>query len=146
MKVTTKLRYRLRAMIELALNEGEVVLVKDIAEREGISRKYLDSLLAELKNAGLVRSIRGAKGGYTLAKPSDQISIDEIACALEGAPNLVDCVEDPSFCSRYEICIANEFWKSLSEVMQNFLKKTTLAELAKKARQKQEQVAHMYYI
>ncbi len=146
MKVTTKFRYGLRAMVVLALNYDRAVLVKEIADQEEISRKYLDSVLMELKNAGLIRSIRGAKGGYMLAKPPEKITILEIAQALEGSPDLVDCVENPKPCARYQTCSTVDFWKNLSETIKNFLKGSTLADLAKKAQEKREQATLLYYI
>jgi len=84
MKLSTKVRYGVRAMLDLALYQsGRPVLVKSIAEREDLSKKYLESLLAALKSAGLLRSVRGAKGGYLLARPAEEITMEMIAAALE---------------------------------------------------------------
>jgi len=137
----------LRALVDIAQNQGKgPVLVRQIAARQGISKKYLDNLLVSLKNAGLVRSVRGAKGGYSLARPASRITIEDIAVVLEGPAKLVDCVADPSLCQRVSICPANDFWKSLSEVVESFMKKTTLEELARSSREKQERASQMYFL
>jgi len=147
MKISTKLRYGLRAMIDLGMNEDKsAVLVKSIARRQEISKKYLDNLLGGLKSAGLVRSIRGAKGGYVLAKPMDRITVYDIAIALEGPPVFLDCVKDPSCCDRSENCVAYEFWGQLSEAVMNLLRKTTLKELVERQKKKQEEKSLMYYL
>jgi len=147
MRISTKFRYGLRAMVDLASNETKgPVLVKQIADRQRISKKYLDNLLASLKNAGLVRSVRGAKGGYSLAKPAAKITVHEAAVALEGAPNLVDCVVDPTVCPHMPYCPTNEFWKSMSETMEKFMRGTTLEDLVQRSREKQEREAQMYFL
>jgi Rrf2 family transcriptional regulator, cysteine metabolism repressor len=147
MKISTKFRYGLRAMVDLAQYEdGAPVMVKNISDRQGISKKYLDNLLASLKNADLLRSVRGAKGGYVLAKPADKITVEEIAIALEGRPSLVDCVADPESCLRRDICPTNDFWCEMSGVLENFMRNTTLAELARKSKDKVEKASLMYNI
>jgi len=147
MRISTQLRYGLRAMVDLAENEIKgPVLAKSIAERQGLSKKYLDNLLGALKNAGLVRSIRGAKGGYHLARPASRITVEDIATALEGPPCLVDCVADPEVCKRVSRCWANDFWRDLSEMLVKFMRNTTLADLVRKSREKREPGARMYYI
>jgi Rrf2 family transcriptional regulator, cysteine metabolism repressor len=147
MRVSTKFRYGLRAMLDIAENETNgSVLVRSIAQRQGISKKYLDNLLVALKNAGLLRSVRGAKGGYSLAKTASQITIADIAEALEGPPNLIDCVVDPSLCPRAETCPTNEFWKEMSESLRHFMAKTTLEDLVMRGAEKKSSAANMYYL
>lgn len=120
MKMSTKGRYGVRLMIDLALHSGEgPVLLKDIARRQGISEKYLWNLINPLKTVGLVRSIRGAHGGYRLAKEPAEISLKDIMRVLEGSLCLVDCVEDPSSCKRSPTCITRDVW---CEASQGFLK------------------------
>ncbi len=120
MKMSTKGRYGVRLMLDLALHSGEgPVLLKDIAQRQGISEKYLWSLINPLKTVGLVRSIRGARGGYRLAKEPAEISLKDIMCVLEGPLCLVDCVENPSSCKRSPTCITRDVW---CEASQGFLK------------------------
>ena len=97
MKLSTKGRYGVRLMFDLALHYGEgTVSLKDVAKRQGISEKYLWHLIPPLKNAGLINSTRGSQGGYVLAKPPHLISLKEILLVLEGSMCLVDCTEQPS--------------------------------------------------
>ncbi len=147
MRISTKFRYGLRAMVDLAYNETSgPVLVKHIAERQCLSKKYLDNLLVSLKNAGLVRSVRGAKGGYSLAKPPARITVEDIAVALEGAPNLVDCVADPKICPQLAWCPTNEFWKALSDAIEDFMRRMTLEDLVRKSREKLDRESQMYFL
>lgn len=129
------------------MSSGEApVLVKDIAHRQAISQKYLENLLVSLKNAGLLRSIRGAKGGYILAKPPDKITIEEVAVALEGPPDLIDCVSDPGVCPMTKNCPTNEFWRDMAEVLRNFMRKRSLLDLIEDYKHKQNQESLMYYL
>ena len=139
MKLSTKVRYGVRAMIDLANNQNgsTPILVKSISERQEISKKYLESLLASLKAAGLVRSVRGAKGGYVLAHEPDKITMEQITTALDGPPILVECVTDPELCERSCICVARELWKDMTDSLLERLKSTTLADMAKKAVRKE---------
>ncbi len=134
MKLSTKVRYGVRAMLDLALYQSErPVLVKAIAEREELSKKYLESLLATLKSAGLLRSVRGAKGGYLLARPAEEITMDMITSALDGPPMLVDCVDNPGICSRARDCVTRDLWRDMTVAMCAKLHETTLAALARKS-------------
>jgi len=138
MKLSTKVRYGVRAMIDLANHQGEApILVKSISERQDISKKYLESLLASLKAAGLVRSVRGAKGGYKLAQPPESITLEQITNALDGPPILVECVEDPELCKRSDTCVARELWRDMTDSLRLKLRGTTLADMAKKAIRKE---------
>ena len=120
MKLSTKGRYGVRLMIDLALHNGEgPVLLRDIARRQGISEKYLWNLINPLKTVGFVRSIRGAHGGYQLAKEPSEISLKDIMRVLEGSLCLVDCVDDPSSCERSPTCITRDVW---CEASRGFLK------------------------
>jgi len=130
MKVSTRGRYGLRAMLELARRFGEPpVLMGTLAEQEGISRKYLHSLLTALKSAGLVRSIRGTGGGFLLARPPSQIRLSEVLHALEGPFSLVDCVADTRACGKVNQCRARRVWRELNGVIENLLASVTLEEL-----------------
>lgn len=138
MKLSTKVRYGVRAMIDLANNQnGQPILVKSISERQDISKKYLESLLAALKAAGLVRSIRGAKGGYKLAHAPHEITLEQITNALDGPPILVECVEDATLCDRADRCAARELWTDMTHALQEKLRETTLADIAQKAVRKE---------
>jgi len=98
-------------MIELALHHGAgPVLLKEIAERQGISEKYLWHLINPLKTTGLVNSIRGAHGGYVLGKAPEAITLKEILQVLEGSLCLVDCVDNPSLCERSSSCVSRDIW------------------------------------
>jgi Rrf2 family protein len=117
-------------MLELARRFGEPpVLMASLAETEGISRKYLHTLLTLLKSAGLVHSIRGAGGGFTLARPPSEIHLDEVLHAVEGPLCLVDCVEDKSVCDKSNRCTARRVWQELSGAIENALARVTLADM-----------------
>jgi len=125
-------------MVDLADRFGEgPVLVRAIAERQEISSKYLHALLASLKSARLVRSVRGSGGGYALARAPEEIQLAEILGALEGPFSLVDCVIDDAICGRASSCAAHDVWTTLSEMMEGFLAEITLAELLKKQKRKE---------
>jgi Rrf2 family cysteine metabolism transcriptional repressor len=136
MRVSTRTRYGIRAVVELARQEGQSPLqLRVIGEREEISVKYLEQLMAVLKAAGLVRSVRGAKGGYVLARPADQIRMDEVYRCLEGPVATVECIEDPKACKRVEDCEARELWVKVETAIHQVLASTTLADIAAKARE-----------
>jgi Rrf2 family cysteine metabolism transcriptional repressor len=136
MKLSTRTRYGLRAILELALNiSKEPLQLKVIAQRQDISAKYLEQLMAGLKSAGIVRSIRGAKGGYVLAKPPNQIKLSDLFGTLEGDSAItVECVENKKYCSRAADCVARQFWTELQQAVMNILESTTLQDLAQKAK------------
>lgn len=130
MKLTTKGRYGLRLMLDLAAHEGQgAILLKDIAQRQNLSEKYLWSLIAPLKSAGFVRSLRGAKGGYMLAKTPAEITLKDIVAILEGNLCLVDCVYDNDFCVRREQCISHTIWCELSQKISDLFENITLASM-----------------
>ena len=137
MKLSTRGRYGVRLMLELALRYGEgPVLLKDIAERQGISEKYLWQLINPLKTTGLVNSLRGAHGGYVLGKSPEAISLKAILQVLEGPLCLVDCVDNPSRCNRANSCISRDIWGEASKNMQQTLEDTTLAAMVKRQKEK----------
>jgi Rrf2 family protein len=137
MKLSTRGRYGVRLMLELALHYGEgPILLKDIAGRQGISEKYLWQLINPLKTAGLVNSLRGARGGYMLGKAPEAVSLKEILQILEGSLCLVDCVDNPALCERSPSCISREIWGEASKNMQQTLEDTTLAVMVEKQKEK----------
>lgn len=137
MKLSTRGRYGVRLMLELALHYGEgPVLLRDIAERQGISEKYLWQLINPLKTTGLINSLRGAHGGYVLGREPESISLKEILRILEGSLCLVDCVDDPALCERSPTCISREIWGEASRGMQQTLEATTLATMVAKQKEK----------
>ncbi|HPX12168.1 MAG TPA: Rrf2 family transcriptional regulator [Syntrophales bacterium] len=141
LQISTKGRYGVRLMIDLALRYGEgPVLLREIAGRQGISEKYLWNLISPLKNAGLVVSYRGARGGYSLAKPPSKINLGEIMRLLEGPLCLVGCVEKPSECGRSAMCIIRDVWEDVSRRISKTLESITLAEMVRKNRTKKTEV------
>ena len=120
MKLSTKGRYGLRAIIDLAMNgQDGPVPISSIASRQSLSESYLEQLMAKLKKAGLVTSIRGAQGGYFLAKSSDEISVGDILRALEGDINPVDCValtkDGKLKCKNSSLCVSKYVWKRIND-------------------------------
>ena len=147
MKLSTKGRYGARLMLELALEYGKgPVLLKEVAERQEISEKYLGHLISPLKAAGLINSTRGAHGGYTLAKASKDITLAEVVQAVEGNLSVVECVSSPGVCSRVEICVTRDIWSQLSEKMMEILESITLQDMVSRQKQKQELQALIYSI
>lgn len=149
MKLSTKGRYGLKAMIDLAVHstEGQVVL-KSIAERQGISENYLEQLFALLKKAKLVKSIRGSQGGYILARETEKITVGDILRALEGSLAPVDCVlEDRSSgCSRSEECITRSVWKKIYDKINEAVDSITLSDLTEDYDELSGNAGQMYYI
>jgi Rrf2 family protein len=137
MKMSTKGRYGLRVMLELALRHGSgPIMMSVIAQSQDISRKYIHSLLTSLKAAGLVRSVRGAGGGYVLATEPSKILLSDVVQALEGAFFPVDCVGDSTLCDRSDFCVTREVWSELGIAIEKVLSKMTLEQLASKQRAK----------
>ncbi|MGD8626268.1 MAG: Rrf2 family transcriptional regulator, partial [Anaerolineae bacterium] len=100
-------------MLDLALhydNGSTMISAREIAEHQDLSTKYLENLLATLRSAGLVRSVRGMEGGYTLARPPDQINLRQIYHVFEGTEGFVECTTDPEYCKRTDGCATQEIW------------------------------------
>lgn len=137
MKLSTRTRYGTRALLELAVNHGKGPLqTKIIAQRQNISVKYLEQLMAGLKSAGLVRSIRGSKGGYVLAKAPNQIKISEVFHALEGFVITVECLENESYCARVADCVARQLWAQVQQAIETVLQSITLQDLIDRTKDK----------
>jgi Rrf2 family protein len=146
MKLSTRARYGVRLMVALALNYGKSpVYLKDIARGESISEKYLSLIIIPLRRVGLVTSIRGAHGGYNLAKDPSQITMKEIVDVLEGDCSLVDCVKNPSTCPRVSICASHDVWTIIGEKISDTLSSITLDMLVK-MNQEKAQKAMMHNI
>ncbi|MDR2044072.1 MAG: Rrf2 family transcriptional regulator [Clostridium sp.] len=131
MKISTKGRYSVRIMLDLALhNTGESVKVKDIAARHGLSEKYLEQIIAVLNKAGYVRSIRGAQGGYRIAGSPEGYTIGMILRLTEGSLAPVACLEDNSGqCERCDTCETLEVWKDLYQAINQVVDGVTIADL-----------------
>ena len=148
MKISTKGRYGLRALIDLAAHgEGYTpVFLSDIAKRQGISDKYLEHIFASLHKAGLVKALRGRKGGYLLNKLPCDITLNEILTVLEGPCNLVDCVSDTKACPKTDICATREVWTMLGNKIEETLNGVTLATLTERQKEKIDNEQIMYNI
>lgn len=141
MKLSTKGRYGLRAVVDLAVHcEEEVVALSQIADRQGISMNYLEQLIAKLKKAGIVEAVRGAQGGYRLAVPAREISVGTILRALEGDLNPVDCAElskGEGICSNYDSCVTKYVWKRISDSINDVVDTIMLSELVEESKRVQ---------
>jgi Rrf2 family protein len=147
MKLSTKGRYGVRLMLDLAAHYGEgPVFLKDISQREDISEKYLWHLINPLKSVGLIHATRGAHGGYELAKVPSEISVKDILEIVEGHICLVDCVEKPATCKRSDFCITRDLWGDASKVLAETLDKTTLASLLVRQKDKKQRQTVNYDI
>lgn len=137
MKLSTRTRYGVRAILELARHNGQGPLqIKAIAKRQDISVKYLEQLMTMLKSAGFVKSIRGSKGGFILAKAPNQIKLSDCFNALEGPLVTVHCLEDNAYCPRTSDCAARSIWADLEEAVMGILQSTTLQDLIDRANHK----------
>jgi Rrf2 family protein len=138
-KLSTKGRYGTRLMLNLALhyNDGrEAVVLKNISKEEDLSIRYLEQIIIPLKINKLVKSVRGAGGGYTLARDPSQINLCQIIEVLEGSCALVDCVEDLDSCERVTECATHEIWCEASDLLQNYFESKTLQDLVAIAEKK----------
>ena len=130
MKLSTKGRYGMRAIVELARSPGnEPLQMSEIARRHNLSRKYLHAMLTSLRQHGLVTSQRGVKGGYRLARAPEEIKVREILTALEGDLAITDCIADPESCARSGDCETFGIWKSVNDAMVNALDGVSLADV-----------------
>lgn len=151
MRTSTKGRYGVRAMLDLARNSSSApVPLRDIAERQGISEHYLEQLFASLRKAGLVRSVRGTKGGYELASDPSGITVGQILRVLEGPIGPTDCVADDDsavHCEREDTCATRYLWLKVQAAISSVVDTTTLADLVRVADQLEGKCTPpMYYI
>jgi Rrf2 family protein len=147
MKLSTRGRYGLRALLDLAVHQGEgMVLLKDIARRQEVSLPYLEHLITPLIAGGLVKSTRGARGGVLLLKLPSEIKLSEVVQLLEGSIGPVDCVNDPKLCHRSASCATRDIWIEMKRAMNQVLDSTTLQNLVERQRQKEQTETGMYHI
>ena len=138
MKISTKGRYALRLMVDLAISEQTApVSLKDVALRQGLSDKYLEQIVTPLARAGLVRSVRGAGGGYLLTRKPEDYTVGDILRPLEGDLAPVECATDAAYCERCGECVTLELWQEIHRAVSQVVDNTTLADLVARARQKQ---------
>ena len=138
MKISTKGRYALRLMLDLAYNHtGSFIPIKNISQRQDISDKYLEQIITQLSRAGLVKSARGAQGGYMLAKEPQEYTVGEILRLLEGNLAPVACVDDAKeACTRADECVTMEVWREIKDAVNKVVDNITLADLVEQQRQK----------
>lgn len=129
MKLSTKGRYGVKAALHLALNyNNEHISIKFIAEKINVSEYYLEQLFSQLRRAGIVRSIRGAHGGYTLSRPPNEVTVHDIIEVLEGSIEISDCIEDTT-CNNSDSCVTRLLWIRFKESIDGVLKSTTLQDM-----------------
>ncbi len=130
MKISTKGRYALRVMIDLALNSNEKYITsKEIAKRQEISNKYLEQIIAMLNKAGYLETARGNTGGYKLARKPYEYTIGDILKATEGDLTPMECLTEEGKCKRQEGCKTYSFWKGLDDVINEYVNSKTLQDL-----------------
>lgn len=135
MQISTKTRYALRALLDLAEHHDEQpVRVQDISERQQISKKYLEAIFSILKSAGFVSSVRGPNGGYILKRNPSEISLYNIMKVTETSMDIVECLDSPGFCSRNEKCAARLAWKAMKKCMEEHLETVTLTAIINNAK------------
>ncbi len=153
MNITTKGHYGLMAMAELAMHHGEgPVPLKTIAENQGLSEHYLEQLFAPLRRAGLVKSVRGAQGGYLLGREPGEISVGDVLRVLEGPLAPIECaldgsvLDDLEHCTNPYQCLVRDVWIKLYRTVEQVVDGITLADLREQARQHQAKRRPMFYI
>jgi Rrf2 family cysteine metabolism transcriptional repressor len=147
MKLSTRGRYGTRVLLDLALRWGEgPVQLKDIARNQQISVMYLEHLIRPLLAAGIVKSMRGARGGIWLVKPPQEIKLSEVIGLLEGSTDLVGCLDEPNTCPRTNSCVTRDIWAELKKAMDGVLESTTLQDLVERQKRKERSAEKMYYI
>lgn len=147
MKLPTRGRYAVRALVDVAMHCHETpVILRGVAERQDISLQYLQQIFVRLGAAGLVKGTRGAKGGFTLAKPASQTKLSDIVQALEGSIAPVKCVDDPATCERVNSCAARDIWVEMGTAARKVLESVTLEDLVERQRQKERPEATIYHV
>lgn len=138
-RLSTKGRYGTRLMLNLALHHNggqKATILKNVSNDEEISIRYLEQIIIPLKINKLVKSIRGAGGGYILARDPADIKLSEILHALEGSCCLVECVEDDDYCERTPTCPTHDVWAEASSMLQNYFENISLQDLVKRSKKK----------
>ena len=132
MKLSTKARYATEAMVDMAAHSnGELVLLRDISQRINVSEGYLEQLMMPLRAAGLVRTARGANGGFALGRHRSEIRLSDIIRVVEGSMSPAECVDEPSVCSKAPFCATRRVWAQVKEATDKVLEQTTLDNLVR---------------
>jgi Rrf2 family protein len=147
MKLNTKTRYGLRAILEIAINtEDQGVFQKDIAKSQSISVKYLDQIIAELKSAELITTMGGKKSGYQLNRDAASITIYDVFKAFNPPLKLIECFDQEHECSKHNNCVSQTFWCELNKKIIAHLQEKTVADLAQEHKQLNNTSQFMFYI
>ena len=147
MKISTKIRYGARAMLELASRYGEGPIdLKEIAKKEDISLKYLEQVIIPLRTAGLVKSVRGSKGGYSLAKPPSEICLHDLVEVLDGPIDFIECLRDPKDCPKSPSCVTRDIWREASDAIHRIFRSVTFEEMVNRKKEKEGKTTPMYQI
>ena len=134
MRVSTKGRYALRMMLDLAIHDtGEYISLKDISERQGVTVKYLEQIVTALTRSGMVRSQRGNNGGYRLSRRPSEYTAGDILRVMEGSLSPIACVEEGGSCERSEDCAVQPFWNNFAKVINDYVDSVTLQDLKDQA-------------
>ena len=144
MRLSTRGQYGARAMLDIAMNSegGKPVQLRDIAQRQDIPEKYLERLIGALRAAGLLRSMRGAQGGYLLNRPASEIRLSDIIEIVEGPISPVECVDSPDICKRSNHCVAREIWDGLKQAVYDTLNAITLEKMTLMQKDKMAKGCH----
>ena len=130
MKISTKGRYGLRILMDLALHQSEKPrLIRDIAKSQQISEKYISRLVIALRKAGMIRSVRGVNGGFHIAMKPEEITLLDVIEVMEGPLSIVDCVSAPGKCVHSVNCAPREIWSKLNDNIRDLMRQTTLADI-----------------
>lgn len=149
MRISTRGRYAVRVMLDLTVNNtGEYIKVKQIADRQGISEKYLEQIIAVLNKAGFVKSTRGAQGGYRLARDPSEYTVGQILRLTEGSLNPAPCLDNSENggtieCGRYDTCETVEVWKKLADAIKGVVDGITIEDLAKEHQKRIDSMTYM---
>lgn len=147
MKLSTRSRYGIRALVDIASHaDGKPVLIKDIGRRQDIPLHYLHQIVAPLIKAGVLSSVRGARGGVSLSRDPREMDLGYIVRTLEGSISPVKCVDDPGSCSRSSYCTTRGIWDQVNQAVLNVLESTTLDDLVQRYRQHEQVHEGMFYI
>ncbi len=147
MKISTKVRYGARAMLELATHYGKgPIELKEIARKEDLSVKYLEQVIIPLRTAGLVKAVRGSKGGYSLAKAPSEILLNDLVETLEGPLELIECLHNPAVCKGSQSCVTRDIWQEVQESISRIFHSISLEDMLNRKGEKDSLLAPMYQI
>jgi len=146
-KLSTRARYGTKALLDLARHQGnKPVQLKDIANRQNIPLHYLEHIIAPLVGAGIVRSIRGARGGLQLIRHPRELKLSEVVQLLEGAVTPVECVSNPESCPRSDLCVTREVWSEMKKAIDETLNSITLQDLVERQKKAEQSEKTMHYV